>query len=107
MIPDRDDSRRSAGELPEPGVRPVQVDLREPGDDDKRNEEPDLRRPSRERRLMEKKKFIRYSEGAALYSMNRRTFARMAVEAHAVYKIDRLCLVNTEVFEEYLETFRV
>ena len=86
----------------------VHADFRGNGVKDLRKEEQDPQIvPSREKRLMEKKKFVRYSEGAALYSMNRKTFARMAVEAHAVYKIDRLCLVNTEVFEEYLETYRV
>ena len=86
----------------------MHADFRGNGVKDLRKEEQDPQIvPSREKRLMEKKKFVRYSEGAALYSMNRKTFARMAVEAHAVYKIDRLCLVNTEVFEEYLETYRV
>ena len=32
---------------------------------------------------------------------------KLAQEAHAVYKINRLTLVNTRVFEEYLESFRV
>ena len=52
-------------------------------------------------------KFVRYAEGAKLYSMGRATFSQLALEAHAVYKINNICLVNTELFEEYLETFRV
>ena len=54
-----------------------------------------------------KNEFIRYDEGAKRYSMCNHTFMKLAQEAHAVYKINRLTLVNTRVFEEYLESFRV
>ena len=54
-----------------------------------------------------KNEFIRYDEGAKRYSMFKHTFMKLAQEAHAVYKINRLTLVNTRVFEEYLESFRV
>lgn len=47
------------------------------------------------------------AEGAKRYSMCKHTFMKLAQEAHAVYKINRLTLVNTRVFEEYLESFRV
>ena len=53
-----------------------------------------------------KNEFIRYDEGAKRYSMCKHTFMKLAQEAHAVYKINRLTLVNTRVFEEYLESFR-
>lgn len=32
---------------------------------------------------------------------------KLAAEAHAVYKINRISLVNVKLFEAYLETFRV
>jgi hypothetical protein len=32
---------------------------------------------------------------------------KLAAEAGAVYKVNRISLVNMEVFEEYLETFRI
>ena len=32
---------------------------------------------------------------------------KMAKEAKAVYKIDKVALVNCEIFEKYLETFRI
>ena len=54
-----------------------------------------------------KNEFIRYDEGAKRYSMCKHTFMKLAQEAHAVYKSNRLTLVNTRVFEEYLESFRV
>lgn len=35
------------------------------------------------------------------------TFRNLANDAGAVYKVGKLVLINTEVFEQYLETFRV
>ena len=54
-----------------------------------------------------KKKFVRYQEGAELYSMGLHTFEELAREAGAIYKIRRVVLVNLEIFEEYLDTFRM
>ena len=51
--------------------------------------------------------YVRYDEGAERYSMCKHTFMKLAADAHAVYKINRLILVNTKIFEDYLETFRV
>ena len=51
--------------------------------------------------------FVRYDEGAKKYSMCKHTFMKLAQDSHAVYKINRLTLVNTKIFEEYLEMFRV
>ena len=48
-----------------------------------------------------------YKDGAEIYSMCQSKFERMAREAKATYKLDKLVLVNTEIFEKYLETFRV
>ena len=53
-----------------------------------------------------RKKFVRYKEGAEMYSMCQTKFEKMAKDAHAVYKLDKLVLVNCEIFEAYLETFR-
>ena len=33
--------------------------------------------------------------------------AENATYANAIYKLDKLVLVNCDIFEEYLETFRV
>lgn len=51
--------------------------------------------------------YIRYDEGAKRYSMSVHSFMKLAAEARAVYKVNRISLVNVKVFEEYLETFRV
>ena len=53
------------------------------------------------------KKFVRYQEGAEKYSMGLHKFQTLAKEANAVYKVDGIALVNCEIFEKYLETFRV
>ena len=44
------------------------------------------------------KKFVRYKEGAE--------FQALAKEAGAVYKVDKIALVNCEIFDKFLETFR-
>ena len=54
-----------------------------------------------------RKKFVRYKEGTELYSMCQSKFERMAKEAKAIYKVDKVVLVNCDIFEEYLETFRL
>ena len=51
------------------------------------------------------KKFVRYQERAELYSIGLTKFQELAKEAKAVYKIDKVALVNCEIFEKYLETF--
>ncbi len=53
------------------------------------------------------KKFVRYKEGAKLYSMCQSKFEDMARDAGAIYKLNKLVLVNCEIFEEYLETFHI
>ena len=53
-----------------------------------------------------KKKFVRYPEGAEMYSMGIQSFMKLAKEAKAVYKIRSIALVNTEILEQYLEAYR-
>lgn len=53
-----------------------------------------------------KKKWVRYNEGALLYSMGIHSFMDLAKEAKAVYRIKRICLVNTEKLDEYLPSYR-
>ncbi len=52
-------------------------------------------------------RFVRYKEGAALYSMCQAKFERLAKDANAIYKIDKLVLVNTDILDEYLESFHI
>lgn len=53
-----------------------------------------------------RKKFVRYEEGAALYSMGLHSFQDLAKDAGAVYRVKRMVLVNTQLIDEYLESFR-
>ena len=39
--------------------------------------------------------------------MSQGSFEDLAEEAGAKYKIGKMVLVNCEIFEEYLETFRI
>lgn len=52
------------------------------------------------------KKFVRYREGAEKYSIGLTKFQELAKEAGAGYKIDGIALVNCEIFERFLESFR-
>mgnify|MGYP000985029023 CR=1 FL=1 len=53
------------------------------------------------------KKFVRYKEGAILYSMSQNKFEAFAKEAKATYKVGGIVLVNTKILDQYIEQFRV
>ena len=53
------------------------------------------------------KRFVRYKEGAELYSMCQTKFEEIAKEAGAVYKLNKLVLVNCDILDDYLEPFRM
>ena len=53
------------------------------------------------------KRFVRYKEGAALYSISQNKFEELAKRAKAVYKIDKLVLVNMDILDAYLEMFQM
>lgn len=50
-----------------------------------------------------KKKWVRYEEGALLYSMGLHSFQKLAKDAKAVYHVGRIVLVNTEKVYEFME----
>jgi hypothetical protein len=52
------------------------------------------------------KKFVRYKEGAEIYSIGITKFQALAKEAKATYKIDGIVLVNCEEFERFIEGFK-
>jgi 50S ribosomal protein L20 len=56
---------------------------------------------------VEKKRLVRYKEGAEMYSMGMNKFQTLAKDAGAILKIDRTVLVDLDIFDQYLETFRV
>lgn len=51
------------------------------------------------------KKYVNASEGAVIYSLGKTRFMEMAKRAGAIYKVGNSALVNTELFEVYLEQF--
>lgn len=53
------------------------------------------------------KRLVRYREGAEMYSMGMNKFQALAKDAGAVLKIDRLVLVDLNMLDQYLESFRV
>ena len=55
---------------------------------------------------VEKKRLVRYKE-AEMYSMGMNKFQTLAKDAGAILKIDRMVLVDLDIFDQYLETFRV
>ena len=52
-----------------------------------------------------KKKYVRYAEGAELYSMGLHSFQSLAKDAGAIRKVKGVVLVNTEKIEEFIESF--
>ena len=57
---------------------------------------------------MEKRKqYIRYAEGAEIYSMSLRKFQELAHDAGAIYKVGKMVLVNCEELDRYLESFKI
>jgi hypothetical protein len=68
----------------------------------KRSEVPELEKMLQYGR----KKFVRYDEGAKIYSMGLHSFMNLAKDAGATYRIKGIVLVNTELVDEYLETFK-
>lgn len=53
-----------------------------------------------------RKRYVRYREGAEMYSMCQSKFEKLAKEAGATYKVGKLVLVNCDIFEKYLELYR-
>ena len=58
-------------------------------------------------KAINKKRLVRYKEGAEMYSMGMNKFQSLAKDAGAILKIDRMVLVDLDMFDQYLESFRV
>ena len=56
---------------------------------------------------IDKKRFVRYKEGAEMYEMGLTKFQELANDAKACYKVNHLVLVNLDIIDEYLESFRI
>ena len=58
-------------------------------------------------KAINKKRLVRYKDGAEMYSMGMNKFQSLAKDAGAILKIDRMVLVDLDIFDQYLESFRV
>lgn len=52
------------------------------------------------------KKFIRYKDGAKMYNMSESEFYRLAHDANAIYKRNKIALVKVDLIDKYLELCR-
>ena len=58
-------------------------------------------------KVVNKKRLVRYKEGAEMYSVGMNKFQTLSKDAGAILKIDRIVLVDLDVLDQYLESFRV
>ena len=54
-----------------------------------------------------RKRFVTYKQAAELYSMRMNRIQEHARAAGATYKMGNKVLINTDIFEMYLEQFRI
>lgn len=54
--------------------------------------------------LTGQKRYVRYQEGAELYSMGLHGFQDLAKEADAVRKVKGVALVNVSILNDYIES---
>ena len=52
------------------------------------------------------KKYVNATEGAIIYGISKSHLMTLVNEAGALYKVGNTALINTEIFEEFLEQFR-
>ena len=61
----------------------------------------------RKPKTIKKKRLDRYNELSEIYSIGMNKLQTIAKDAVATQKIDRMVLVDLDVFDKYLESFRV
>ena len=54
-----------------------------------------------------RRKYLRYKDAELVYSIQHKKLLELADRAGAIYRIDGYVLINRDIFEEYLEQFRV
>ena len=54
-----------------------------------------------------RKQFLRYKDAEIVYSIQHKKLMELASEAGAIYRMDSTVLINRDIFDEYLERFRV
>ena len=58
-------------------------------------------------KVVNKKRLVRYKEGAEMYSVGMNKFQTLAKDAGAILKIDRIVSVDLDVLDQPFESFRV
>lgn len=58
-------------------------------------------------KVVNRKRLVRYKEGAEMYRVGLNKFQTLAKDAGAILKIDRIVLVDLDLLDQYLESFRV
>ena len=53
------------------------------------------------------KRWVRYDEGALLYSVGIHTFQRLAKDAKACYRVGGVTLIDTQQLDKFIEAFEV
>ena len=53
------------------------------------------------------KRWVRYDEGAELYSVGVHTFRKIAQDARAIYKVGNVILIDTIKLDRFIEAFEV
>jgi len=54
-----------------------------------------------------RKQYVKYQEGAELYSMGVCKFKQMAHECEAIIKVGKCVYVDLETFDKYFQSFRL
>ena len=52
------------------------------------------------------KKYVNAAEGETVYGISRSHIIELARQAGAVYKVGNSAIINTEIFEKYLERYK-
>lgn len=52
------------------------------------------------------KKYVNATEGSIIYGISKTHLMTLVNDAGALYKVGNTALINTEIFETYLERFR-
>ncbi len=58
-------------------------------------------------KVYSKLRLVKIKEGAKMYCMGETKFRAVARDAGAIIKINQTTLIDLDIFEKYLETFRV
>lgn len=53
-----------------------------------------------------RKQFLTYQEAEIIYSLSHKKLLELATKAGALYRMDRIVLINRDIFDAYLERFR-